>query len=38
MSAIVLICGKVFDGISDALAGPVEILVEDTGLRGSSAR
>lgn len=28
MSASVLSCGKVFDGISDRLAGPVEILVE----------
>lgn len=29
MSAIVLSCGKVFDGISDRLAGPTEILVDD---------
>jgi hypothetical protein len=28
MSVVVLICGKVFDGISDTLTGPVEILVE----------
>jgi hypothetical protein len=29
MSAVVLLCGNVFDGISDALTGPAEILVED---------
>lgn len=29
MSAIVLSCGKVFDGISDRLVGPVEILVDN---------
>ena len=28
MSLVVLICGNVFDGISDALTGPAEILVE----------
>lgn len=28
MTAVVLICGKVFDGVSDALTGPTEILVE----------
>ncbi len=28
MSAFVLICGNMFDGISDALSGPAEILVE----------
>lgn len=28
MSAVVLSCGKVFDGISDRLTGPAEILVE----------
>ena len=28
MSAAVLICGKVFDGLSDVLTGPAEILVE----------
>ena len=28
MSAAVLICGKVFDGSSDVLTGPAEILVE----------
>ena len=28
MSATVLICGRVFDGISEELAGPLEILVE----------
>jgi hypothetical protein len=29
MNAFVLVCGNVFDGISDALTGPAEILVED---------
>jgi hypothetical protein len=28
MSAVVLVCGNAFDGISDALTGPTEILVE----------
>jgi imidazolonepropionase-like amidohydrolase len=28
MSAVVLVCGNVFDGISDNLTGPAEILVE----------
>jgi hypothetical protein len=28
MNVIVLVCGNVFDGISDALTGPAEILVE----------
>jgi hypothetical protein len=28
MSATVLVCGKVFDGASEELTGPVEILVE----------
>jgi len=28
VSATVLICGRVFDGISEELAGPLEILVE----------
>jgi hypothetical protein len=28
MSLVVLVCGNVFDGISDALTGPAEILVE----------
>lgn len=28
MSAIVLACGKVFDGVSETLSGPAEILVE----------
>ena len=30
MTGIVLVCGKVFDGISDALTGPAEILIEDS--------
>lgn len=28
MTATVLVCGKVFDGVGDRLAGPIEILVE----------
>jgi hypothetical protein len=28
-NACILVCGNVFDGISDALTGPAEILVED---------
>ena len=28
MSATVLVCGKVFDGVSEKLTGPAEILVE----------
>jgi hypothetical protein len=28
MSAVVLVCGNVFDGISDVLTGPAEILVD----------
>jgi hypothetical protein len=30
MAVVVLICGKVFDGVSDALARPGEILIEDS--------
>ena len=40
MNAYVLVCGKVFDGISDVLTGPAEILVENnpgTCARPSSA-
>ena len=29
MSVVVLVCGNVFDGISDTLTGPAEIFVED---------
>jgi imidazolonepropionase-like amidohydrolase len=29
MSKTVLICGKLFDGVGDALRGPTEILIED---------
>lgn len=29
MTAIILVCGNVFDGISESLTGPAEILVED---------
>ncbi len=28
MTVLVLVCGKVFDGLSDARSGPAEILVE----------
>jgi imidazolonepropionase-like amidohydrolase len=28
MSALILVCGKVFDGLSDTLTGPAEILIE----------
>lgn len=28
MSAIVLICGRMFDGVSETLSGPMEILIE----------
>jgi len=28
MSATLLVCGKMFDGSSDELSGPVEILVQ----------
>ena len=38
MSAVVLLCGNVFDGLSDALTGPAEILVESNGFRGSRGR
>jgi hypothetical protein len=27
MSVVVLVCGNLFDGISDTLTGPAEILV-----------
>ena len=29
MAAVVLICGKVFDGVSDSLSGKTEILIQD---------
>ncbi|MDR3498229.1 MAG: amidohydrolase family protein [Parvibaculum sp.] len=29
MTQIVLVCGKMFDGLSDRLSGPAEILIED---------
>src|SRR5437764_15489161 len=29
MNALVLVCGNVFDGISDSLTGPAEILVKE---------
>ena len=28
MSTLVVVCGNVFDGLSDALTGPAEILIE----------
>ena len=28
MSTLVLVCGRVFDGLSDTLTGPAEILVQ----------
>jgi Imidazolonepropionase and related amidohydrolases len=29
MSGIVLLCGRMFDGVSETLSGPMEILVEE---------
>lgn len=29
MSMIILLCGKMFDGLSEALTGPVEVLIEN---------
>ena len=29
MSNMVVVCGRLFDGLSDTLAGPTEILIED---------
>jgi hypothetical protein len=29
MTMLVLVCGKVFDGVSATLTGPAEILVQD---------
>ena len=34
MSMLVLVCGNVFDGLSDALTGPAEILVEGNRIAG----
>jgi len=28
MKRVVLLCGKLFDGVSDLLVGPMEILIE----------
>jgi imidazolonepropionase-like amidohydrolase len=28
MKRVVLLCGKLFDGVSDSLVGPMEILIE----------
>src|ERR1043166_9710197 len=33
MNAFVLVCGNVFDGVSDTLTGPAEILVEQNRIR-----
>lgn len=33
MSALVLVCGNLFDGVSDALTGPAEILVDGNRIR-----
>jgi len=33
MTMFVLLCGNVFDGLSNALTGPAEILVESIGLQ-----
>ena len=38
MSALVLVCGKVFDGLSDTLTGPAEILVMGNRIAASSGR
>ena len=35
MSATVLVCGKVFDGASDSLTGPADILVEGNRIRST---
>ncbi len=32
MTKTAIICGNLFDGLSDALLGPMEILIEDTGI------
>ena len=29
MNALVLVCGKIFDGVSDTPTGPAEIRVQD---------
>ena len=34
MNTFVLMCGNVFDGVSDTLTGPAEILVEENGETG----
>lgn len=38
MRAYVLVCGQVFDGLSDTLAGPAEILVENNRIERSAGR
>ena len=38
MGAYVLVCGKVFDGLSDALTDPAEIFVEDNRIAGTVGR
>lgn len=34
MSATVLVCGRIFDGASEELTGPAEILVEGNRIAG----
>ena len=37
MNAFVLVCGNVFDGLSDGLTGPAQILVESNRITGKLA-
>jgi hypothetical protein len=37
MSATVLVCGKVFDGVCKALTGPAEILMKRNQIAGRCA-
>src|ERR1700739_4663829 len=32
MAKMVIVCGKLFDGLSDAMPGPTEILIEDAAI------
>src|SRR5690349_2142919 len=32
MAKTVIVCGKLFDGLSDTMRGPTEILIEDDGI------
>lgn len=38
MSTLVLVCGRMFDGLSDTLTGPAEILIEGNRIEKISAR